>query len=205
VSDRLAAPQALDHAQRLLEPADSPARVQSYRLVIGVAIAQADADDEPAAADHVERGELLGEVDRLVQRQQQHPGAERHPLRLGRHARQRRQRLEVRERLRQIVLTRPHRRQPHRPRQPHLLDMRREPHRLRLLHSMLHRQRHLYLHPAVSGFRRPLGALKTVQMLGGEEFPTEAWAAHAAGRERRANDADGPFSAPAASSSRSRP
>jgi hypothetical protein len=35
------------------------------------------------------------------------------------------------------------------------------------------------------------------QMLGGEEFPTEAWAAHAAGRERRANDADGPFSATA--------
>jgi len=32
-------------------------------------------------------------------------------------------------------------------------------------------------------------------MLGGEEFPTETWPGHVAGRERRANDADGPFSA----------
>src|SRR6476646_3104642 len=38
-------------------------------------------------------------------------------------------------------------------------------------------------------------ALKMVQMRGGEEFPTETWAAHVAGRGRRANEADGPFSA----------
>jgi hypothetical protein len=40
-----------------------------------------------------------------------------------------------------------------------------------------------------------IGAPRTVQMRGGEEFPTEAWAAHAAGRERRANEADAPLSA----------
>jgi hypothetical protein len=39
------------------------------------------------------------------------------------------------------------------------------------------------------------GPLKKVQMRGADEFPTEAQAAYAAGRERGGNEADGPFSA----------
>ena len=107
IVDRLAAPQALERRQPLLEATDSLARVHAHRLVLGVAIAETHADDQPPAADHVERGELLGEVDRLVQREQQHAGAELHALGLGGHAPERRQRLEVRERVGEIVLTRP--------------------------------------------------------------------------------------------------
>jgi hypothetical protein len=40
-----------------------------------------------------------------------------------------------------------------------------------------------------------IGAPRTVQMRGAEAFPTEAWAAHAAGREHRGNEADAPLSA----------
>src|SRR5438876_3736326 len=36
--------------------------------------------------------------------------------------------------------------------------------------------------------------IKNGQMLGADEFPTEAYAAYAAGRERGGNDADGRFS-----------
>src|SRR5687768_10428 len=35
---------------------------------------------------------------------------------------------------------------------------------------------------------------RMVQMRGGSAFPTEAWPCHVAGREHRANEADGPLS-----------
>ena len=82
--------------QAFFEATDSLARVHTHRLVLGGAIAETHADDQPPAADHVQRGELLREVDRLVQREQQHAGAELHALGLGGHAPERRQGLEVR-------------------------------------------------------------------------------------------------------------
>jgi hypothetical protein len=141
VPHRLAAPQPLQDVEPLDEPPAALARIQPERLVLGIAVAEPDADDQPPPADDVERGELLGQIDRMVQRQQDHAGAERHALRLRRHAPQRGKRLEVRERLRQIVLTRPHRREPHLPGQSHLFQMLGKPPHLRLLTPMLHRQR----------------------------------------------------------------
>src|SRR6185436_4644319 len=46
----------------------------------------------------------------------------------------------------------------------------------------------------VSDHALRMRATRMVQMRGGEEFPTEAYAAYAAGRERRANEADAPLS-----------
>jgi hypothetical protein len=43
--------------------------------------------------------------------------------------------------------------------------------------------------------KRKIGATRTVQMRGDEESPTEAYAAYAAGRTRRVNEADAPLSA----------
>jgi len=68
--------------QRLGEAPHALARVEAHRGVLGRG-SQADADDQPAAADDVERGELLGDIDGLMQRQQQHAGAERHAFGLG--------------------------------------------------------------------------------------------------------------------------
>jgi hypothetical protein len=140
VAHGLAAPQPLQDLEPLDQPPDALARLQPERLVLGVAVAEPDADDQPPPADDVHRGQLLRQIDRLEQWQQDHPGAERHPLRLRRHPPQRGKRLKVRERLRQIMLTRPHRLKPDGARHPHLLEMLRKPRHLRLLRPMLNRQ-----------------------------------------------------------------
>ena len=154
IVDRLAAPQSLQGLQPLHEAADSLAGVHPHRLVLGVAIAETEAHDQPPAADHVERGELLGEIDRLVQRQQQHAGAEHHALGLGRHACQRRQRLEVRERLGEIVLARPDGRKSDSASQAHLLDVLGEARGLRVLRAVLDREREAESH-GWAEFTRP--------------------------------------------------
>ena len=50
---------------------------------LALAIAQADAEDEIATAQHVERGGFLGDVHRVQQRQQQNIAADGHAARLG--------------------------------------------------------------------------------------------------------------------------
>jgi hypothetical protein len=171
IVDRLAAPQSLQGLQPLHEAADSLAGVHPHRLVLGVAIAKTEAHDQPPAADHVERGELLGEIDRLVQRQQQHAGAEHHALGLGRHACQRRQRLEVRERLGEIVLARPDGRKSDSASQAHLLDVLGEARGLRVLRAVLDREREaeshgvggIYAAVTLPSSRRGAGGLTVVE------------------------------------------
>jgi len=69
VAHGLAAPQPLDELERLDEAAHALPRVQAERRVLGVTVAEPDTHDEPTAADHVQRRQLLGEVHRLMQRE----------------------------------------------------------------------------------------------------------------------------------------
>src|SRR5437660_1187731 len=83
-------------------------RVLAHRLVLHVPVAEADAEDEPPARDHIERGDLLGDLDRVVKREEETPRAERHAGGVGGDPPERRDRLEVGERGGEIVLARPH-------------------------------------------------------------------------------------------------
>src|SRR5207247_11129497 len=71
VGDGLAAPEALDHLEPVDEPPAALFRILAPRLVLDVPIAEADAEDEAAPGDHVERRELLRDLDGVVQGQEQ--------------------------------------------------------------------------------------------------------------------------------------
>src|SRR5438552_2410301 len=76
---------------------------------------------------------------------------------------------------------------------------RRKPETLSRRSTQLYEQRPASIRPAtrIRGHRYAPGrAPRTVQMRGAEEAPTEAYAAYAAGRGRRGNEADAPLSAP---------
>ena len=83
VGERVVGPQALEHVEALAEAAQALAPVDAVpgELVAGVALAEPDVD--AAVRQHVERGDVLGEADGVVQRQQQEVEADPHPFRPG--------------------------------------------------------------------------------------------------------------------------
>ena len=95
VGDRLAAPQPLDHLEPLDQTADAIFGILSERAILDVAVAEADAEDEVAARDHVEARHRLRGVDRVVQVEQQDAEPERHLARFRREPCQERHRLEL--------------------------------------------------------------------------------------------------------------
>ena len=99
VVDRLAAPQPLDHLEPLDQTADAIFGILSERAILDVAVAEADAEDQTTVGDDVEGRQLLGDLDGMMQGQQEHAGAEDHAARVGGEARERRDRLEVGERI----------------------------------------------------------------------------------------------------------
>ena len=109
----------------------------SERAVLDVPVSEARADDQPTVRDHVERCELLGDVDRMEQGKQEDTRAEDQAARVRGEPRQGRDRLEVRERIGQIMLARPHRAEAHGAREPDLLDVLAEADGLRLLRQVL--------------------------------------------------------------------
>ena len=86
VGDALLRPQALHQGQVVLEARDALALGHAEGVELHVAIAQADAEDEVAAADDVQRGDRLGGVDGVVQVEQQDAAPDRHLAGLGRQA-----------------------------------------------------------------------------------------------------------------------
>ena len=74
--ERLAAPALLHQRDAFLDARAASLAVGLERLVVLQRAAAADADVEPPAAHHVEHGELLGQVHRMVQGQQAHAHAE---------------------------------------------------------------------------------------------------------------------------------
>src|SRR6202011_5147751 len=88
-------PQPLDQGEVFLEPLDAHAFRHAEGVELDLAIAQADAEDEVAARDHVEARHRLRGVDRVVQVEQQDAEPERHLARFRREPRQQRHRLEL--------------------------------------------------------------------------------------------------------------
>src|SRR5215212_2930561 len=59
--DRLAGPELLDDVQVAPEPRDALARDQAEGVVLRLAVAEPDPEDEAPARHNVERGDLLGD------------------------------------------------------------------------------------------------------------------------------------------------
>ncbi len=60
-----------------------------------IAVAETHPKDKVAAPDRVQRGNVFGDLDRVVQRSQQHAGNAGHIPRLGRQTRQERHQLDL--------------------------------------------------------------------------------------------------------------
>ena len=93
----------------MLEAAHALAARHAERVELDIAIAEADAKDEIAAPDRIERGNVLGDFDWIVQRRQQHPGNAGHLSRLGGEARQEWHQLDLAHPFAQVVLAGRHR------------------------------------------------------------------------------------------------
>ena len=137
IAHGLARPEALDDLEPLDEAAEPPRRVLAHGLVLDVAVAEPDAEDEAAAADDVERGDLLGDLYGMMQGEEQDSGAERHGSGFGRDPREDRNRLEVGEGGREIVLAGPNGIEADGRRQSHLLEVLLEAAGLRVIRRVL--------------------------------------------------------------------
>src|SRR5262249_54398750 len=107
---------------------------------LDVAVSETDAEDEPTARDHVERGHLLGDVERLVERQEQDASADRHAVGLRGGPPEHRKRLGVGERRREGVVAGGGEVRARGARQPYLLDVIPEALDLRVARPMLDRE-----------------------------------------------------------------
>src|SRR5262249_37353075 len=74
--ERAGGPALAHQRDALLDALAAVAPIRLERLVILERAAAPDAHVEPAAADHVQHGELLGEIHRVMERQETHPHAE---------------------------------------------------------------------------------------------------------------------------------
>nr|BFE87592.1 hypothetical protein GCM10020093_101930 [Planobispora longispora] len=80
VAEDRVGPQAEDHLQRLVEPVTRLGQVDAEALELEALVAAPDAQLQPSAGEQVHHGRLLGDVDRVVQRQDHDPGAEAEPF-----------------------------------------------------------------------------------------------------------------------------
>ena len=103
----------LEHAQALLG--------QPERVVLLLPVAEPQAEHEAPVGDGIERGRVLGDLDRIEQREQEDAGAHAHLPRLGGDAREQRHELQHLERLREEVLPGRDVGEAELARQPHLL------------------------------------------------------------------------------------
>ena len=115
-------PEALDDGERLLEPARALRGVKAKGLELLLLVPQADAEDELAACDLVEGGDLLRDVDRVLERQQDDACAEPHIARLRRQPAEERRGLENLDGVAEVVLARQRAVEAQGAREPHLLD-----------------------------------------------------------------------------------
>jgi hypothetical protein len=67
IAHGLARPEPLDDLDPLDEAAEPPHRVLAHGLILDVAVTEPDAEDEAPAADDVERGDLFGDLDGMVE------------------------------------------------------------------------------------------------------------------------------------------
>ena len=117
---RLALEQAPDDVELLLEHGQ-PLLRQAERVVLLLPVAEPEAEHEAAVGDGVERGRVLGDLDRVEQREQEDPGAHAHLPRLRRDPREQGHELEHLVRLGEEVLARRDVLEAELAREPHLL------------------------------------------------------------------------------------
>src|SRR6266478_5606481 len=79
--DEILGPQAPDRIEAFLEAQAQAGARHAKRLEFDIAVADAAAEDQLAARHDIQGGELLGKVERLVQRQQHEPADEAQPRR----------------------------------------------------------------------------------------------------------------------------
>src|SRR5438270_81392 len=103
-ADIVLGPQPLDHFEALLETAHALTERHAKGIELDIAVAETHAKDKIPAPDRVERGDVLGDFDRVVQRSQQHAGNAGHLPGFGRQARQKRHQLDLAHPFAQIVL-----------------------------------------------------------------------------------------------------
>src|SRR6266850_1930482 len=97
-------PQALHQGQTFLEPRHTLGHRRAGCFELLPPIAQADAENQPSAADVIERGDVLSDLNRIQQRREEHAGHQVHVAGLGGEAGEYRDRLEVLEGMDQPVM-----------------------------------------------------------------------------------------------------
>ena len=120
--DRLARQQPPHHVEVVGEAPHALVTLDREGVELLVAVPEPDAQPHPTAADDVQRGNLLGHVDRVQQPEQQDARRQAHVARLARQAPQQRDRLQHLEGTGQVVLGNGDRAEAHLARQAHLVD-----------------------------------------------------------------------------------
>ena len=119
--DPVLGPEPADDLDALDEPAHPLGhRHPEERELLGP-VAEAHAEEEPPAGDHVEEGADLGHLDRVVERQEDQVRPHPEPVGLGGEPLEEREEREVVEPRRGMVLPAPDRVEPERPDEAHLL------------------------------------------------------------------------------------
>ncbi len=72
-TDEVFRPETADRGKTFLEARAEPAARYAEGLDLDIAVADAGAEHELTAAEQIERGQLFGKVERLVQRNQHQP------------------------------------------------------------------------------------------------------------------------------------
>jgi hypothetical protein len=108
-ADIVLGPQALDELEALLEAVHASAARHPKGVELDIAIAEPDAEDEVAAPDRVERGDALGDLDRVVQGRQQDACDAGHLAGFGGEPRQKRHQLNLSYPLAEVMLAGGHR------------------------------------------------------------------------------------------------
>ena len=101
---------------------DPCARSETEGVVLDLPVAEPNPEDEPAAGDDIQRGGLLGELNRIHEGQQVDGHPDPHRSGVGGQARRRHRGLQHLELSGQKVLAKQHQVKPEIARQPHLLD-----------------------------------------------------------------------------------
>ena len=104
VLERLAGLGLQQHCQLLVGDLAAPVVIDAVHLVLGRPISDRHHVDDPTATDDVEDGHLLGELDRVVQRQEHDRDRDRHGRRASGHGAGERQRCRQVAVVRHVVL-----------------------------------------------------------------------------------------------------
>ena len=166
VLDLVLGKQQLGSLQNLSHAAHSVLGRHTKGRILLVAVAQTDAENKPPVADGVHCGQVLGQRDGIVQRQQQNGSGHLHVAGLSRHTRQERQRGRHLVWRGEVMLATAYEVESGLPRRPHLLGAVCYLLRQGVFTGALRVEKESYFHceslpMAKSGFRNPTPLIQT--------------------------------------------